>query len=96
MRELFGAKTPVSSLKGHLGHSLAACGAVEVIASILMMNSGVILPTRNLDHPDPLCEGIDHVRETREASVQNVLSNNFAFGGLNTSLVLSKVNDDRF
>jgi 3-oxoacyl-[acyl-carrier-protein] synthase II len=93
LRELFADRVPVSSLKGHLGHSLAACGAVEVISSILMMNSGVILPTRNLIEPDPACRGIDLVREARHARLRQVLSNNFAFGGLNTSLVISSVED---
>ncbi len=86
---VFGPETPVSSLKGHLGHSLAACGAIEAIAAIKMMQNSLILPTRNLEEVAPECTGVRHVRENTPASVRTVLSNNFAFGGINTSLLLS-------
>ncbi len=89
--KMFGEQTPVSSLKGNLGHSLAACGAVEVIASVLMMQNNVLLPTRNLDNPDAMCLGVNLIRENCSSAVQHVLSNNFAFGGMNTSLVISAV-----
>lgn len=89
IEKLFGHDTPVSSLKGHLGHSLAACGAVEAIASVQMIKNGVIVPTRNLDNPDAVCLGLDLVREKRAKKLSHVLSNNFAFGGMNTSLVIS-------
>ncbi len=89
IREVLGSKVPVSSLKGHFGHSLAACGALEVIASVKMMENGVLIPTRNLREIDPECEGVAHIQERREARVRTVLSNNFAFGGMNTSLLLS-------
>jgi 3-oxoacyl-[acyl-carrier-protein] synthase II len=87
--KLFGSEVPVSSLKGHFGHSLAACGAVEAICSVLMMENKVLVPTRNLDNPDAMCFGVNLVREKQEAHLRNVLSNNFAFGGMNTSLVIS-------
>jgi len=86
---VFGANTYVSSLKGHLGHSLAACGALEAIASIKMMQESVIIPTRNLCQVSEDCQGIRHVRELTSKPVNLVLSNNFAFGGMNTSLLLS-------
>lgn len=89
LREVVGEGVPVSSLKGHLGHSLAACGALEAIASITMMEKGVLIPTRNLETVDPECDGVDHLREKRAAHPGLVLSNNFAFGGMNTSLLLS-------
>lgn len=92
--EVFGSLTPVSSLKGHLGHSLAACGAIEAIASVQMMENEVLVPTRNLENPDPACAGVNLLRELKPAKVRRVLSNNFAFGGMNTSLVLSKVGRD--
>lgn len=87
--KLFGSQVPVSSLKGHMGHSLAACGAVEAIASIHMMKNKVVVPTRNLENPDALCLGVNLVREKVGAELKHVLSNNFAFGGMNTSLVIS-------
>jgi 3-oxoacyl-[acyl-carrier-protein] synthase II len=86
---VFGQNTPVSSLKGHLGHSLAACGTLEVIASIKMMETSTLLPTRNLTHVDTECAGIAHITQKRIQPVRHVLSNNFAFGGMNTSLLIS-------
>ncbi len=89
--QVFGAATPVSSLKGHLGHTLAACGALEAIFSVKMLQESLLLPTRNLARIDDKCSGIDHVCELRQSSLRHILSNNFAFGGMNTSLVLSRV-----
>lgn len=89
---VFGPEIAVSSLKGHLGHSLAACGALEAIAAIKMMQESLLIPTRNLDEVCPDCEGVRHIRENTPARVRNILSNNFAFGGMNTSLLLSSVN----
>lgn len=89
LADMFGPKMKVSSLKGHLGHSFAACGAVEAIACVKMMETGLLLPTRNLENIAPDCGGIDHVREITPARSIHVLSNNFAFGGMNTSLLLS-------
>lgn len=91
IEKMFGRVTPVSSLKGHLGHSLAACGAVEAIASVQMIKNEIIIPTRNLDNPDTVCLGLDLVREKRAKKLNHVLSNNFAFGGMNTSLVISSL-----
>ncbi len=87
---VFGPQIPVSTLKGHFGHSLAACGALEVISCIKMMETGKLIPTRNLVEVDPDCAGVKHVKEVTEHRVEHVLSNNFAFGGMNVSLVLSK------
>lgn len=89
---VFGENIAVSSLKGHLGHSLAACGALEAIASIEMMRNSLLIPTRNLDEVAPECAGVRHIREVTPAPVRNVLSNNFAFGGMNTCLLLSALN----
>jgi 3-oxoacyl-[acyl-carrier-protein] synthase II len=86
---VFGNQIPVSSLKGHFGHSLAACGAIEVISSIKMMEEKVLIPTRNLSQIDPACAQVSHIVEKREAKTDLVLSNNFAFGGMNTSLIVS-------
>lgn len=86
--EVVGSQVPVSSLKGHFGHSLAACGAIEVIMSIEMMHRSLLIPTRNLEQPDPECQGINLIQKATEQKVSCVLSNNFAFGGMNTSLVI--------
>ena len=89
---LFGSKTPISSLKGHLGHTLGACGAIEAALTIGMMQNGFIAPTRNLDNVDPSCAALDYVKGApRDAKLATVMSNKFAFGGMNTSLVFRRV-----
>ncbi len=88
---VFGSDMAVSSLKGHLGHSLAACGALEAIACVEMIKSSVLIPTRNLDEVAPECEGVRHLKVNTPARVRNILSNNFAFGGMNTCLLISEV-----
>ncbi|MBL8954351.1 MAG: beta-ketoacyl-ACP synthase [Myxococcaceae bacterium] len=87
--DVLGAGVPVSSTKGHTGHTLAACGAIEVIFSLLMMQRGFLAPTLNLSDVADDCRGPNLLREPLEQRVTRVLSNNFAFGGVNTSLVLS-------
>ncbi|MDO4907345.1 beta-ketoacyl-ACP synthase [Neisseria sp.] len=87
---LFG-RVPMSSQKSYFGHTLGACGALESWFSIEMMNSGWFAPTLNLDNIDPLCGGVDHIRgEGREILTDYVVNNNFAFGGVNTSLVFKR------
>ena len=87
---LFGNRVPVSSLKGNLGHTLGACGALEVAFSIAMLREGWIAPTRNLEVVGDGCAPLDYVMgEARSAKLRRVLCNKFAFGGINTSLVVS-------
>jgi len=86
-RRVFGEAT-VSSLKGHLGHTLGACGALEAWLVLEMQREGWFAPTLNLTHVDSRCAGLDHVMAApRDLSVEHVASNNFAFGGVNTSLI---------
>jgi 3-oxoacyl-[acyl-carrier-protein] synthase II len=87
IREVFGDTVPVSSLKGHIGHTLGASGAIELIASLMMMEKSIIYPTRNLDAVSPDCNGIDHIREKTGRKMTTVLKNGFAFGGINATLV---------
>lgn len=89
---LFGKKSvPISTLKGNIGHTLGACGAIEAWASIHMMNEGWFAPTLNLHVPDPKCGELDYIMEVPRALECNyVMSNNFAFGGINTSLVFKR------
>ncbi len=92
MHAVFGAKTPVSSSKGFLGHTLGACGAIEVGLCVAMMRDRFLAPTKNLAKVDPRCAPLDHVMGApREAEPRTIMSNNFAFGGINTSLVLRKL-----
>lgn len=89
--DVFGHAVPVSTLKSYVGHMLGACGAFEAWLSIEMMRAGWFAPTLNLDQVDPRCAPLDHIRgEGRALQVDHVMSNNFAFGGINTSLVFSR------
>ena len=88
---VFGDKTPVSTLKSYMGHTLGACGALEAWMSIEMMREGWFAPTINLTEPDPSCAALDYIMgEGRNISCEAVMSNNFAFGGINTSLIFKR------
>lgn len=90
--DVFGGSVPVSSTKGFTAHTLGACGAIESAFCVAMLNEGWLAPNRTLRKVDPRCAPLDYVvdgpRSTRAAIAMN---NNFAFGGLNTSLVFGKV-----
>ena len=90
IRELFGDRTPVSSLKGHLGHTLASSGSLELIASLQMMREGVLFPTRNLENVAPDCEGVHHLHEPLRREFDLFVKNSFALGGISCSLVCAK------
>ncbi|RZR58158.1 beta-ketoacyl-ACP synthase [Vibrio vulnificus] len=87
-------KVPISSLKSYFGHTLGACGAIEAWLSIEMMNSGWFSPTLNLNNLDPDCGDLDYIAGAgREMDIDYMMSNNFAFGGINTSLIFKRVRD---
>ncbi|MDH1008638.1 beta-ketoacyl-ACP synthase [Pseudomonas nicosulfuronedens] len=89
--ELFGKRMPISSQKSFLGHTLGACGALESWFSIEMMNSDRYVHTLNLDQVDPRCGELDYLQgEPRVMSHEYVMNNNFAFGGINTSLIFKR------
>lgn len=89
--EVFGNRVPVSSLKGHLGHTMAASAALESIVTLEMMRRGLIWPTRNLEQPDPACGDCDFVRQTRRADLRTVLKNSSALGGTNAVLIFRRM-----
>src|SRR5262249_37353615 len=93
IKTVLGARAlevPASSIKSMLGHTLAAAGAIEAVASVLTLSRGFIPPTVNLQTPDPAL-GLDFVPgAAREARVDVVLSNSFAFGGNNTTLCFTR------
>ena len=91
IKNLFNSETPmISSTKSMTGHSLGATGAHEVIYSIMMINENFIAPSINIESLCDDAEGLDIVTETRNISINNVLSNSFGFGGTNASLVISR------
>jgi len=89
--EVFGAAMPISSLKSYMGHTLGACGALESWMTIEMMRNGWFAPTVNLVNVDPACAELDYVVGAgRAIQTDTVMSNNFAFGGINTSLIFRR------
>ena len=87
---VFGPGIPTSSLKGHLGHAMAASGTLELAACIEMIRRGLLVPTLNLDQVDPLCAGVLHPQGVEARPVGTVVKNNFALGGVNSSIILRR------
>jgi len=88
---VLGNAVPISSLKSYMGHTLGACGALEAWMTIEMMRDGWFAPTIHLSKVDPRCAPLDYiVGEGRALNADHVMSNNFAFGGINTSLVFRR------
>ena len=91
-RQALGFAVPIASLKSYLGHTLGACGAIEAALAVRQLREGWFHPTLNLGQVDPECAELDYlVGEGRRLDVEYVMSNNFAFGGVNTSLVLRRL-----
>jgi len=91
---LFGNNVPVSSLKGHLGHTMAASGSIELAGTIGMLQQQQLIATRNLEQIDERCAGVDHLQQNRVQAVKTILKNNFAMGGINATLIIRSVVDD--
>ena len=86
---VYGQSVPLHSLKGNFGHTLGGCAAIEISLGIEMLKEGRISPTANLTEVDPNCAELDYVMgESRVVTSNAFASNNFAFGGVNTSLVI--------
>lgn len=89
---IFGKNIPISSIKSYTGHTLGACGAIEAILSIEMMNKKWFAPTLNLNNVDENCGQLDYItKEGRIIDTEYVMTNNFAFGGINTSIILKRI-----
>jgi 3-oxoacyl-[acyl-carrier-protein] synthase II len=85
---VLGSRVPISSMKSYVGHTLGACGALEAWWAIRMMQARWFAPTINLTEPDPNCAELAHILGSgRAIDTDCVMSNNFAFGGINTSLI---------
>jgi 3-oxoacyl-[acyl-carrier-protein] synthase II len=86
----YGEGPHVTGLKGYIGHTMSACGAIETIFTLYMMQEGVIVPTLNLEEVDQRCNMVKHVMKLRETNIDIASIHNFAFGGVNTSLFIKK------
>ncbi|UJR84030.1 beta-ketoacyl-ACP synthase [Sandaracinus amylolyticus] len=85
---VFKRDVPISTMKSYTGHTLGACGAMEAVFCLQMMRDGFLAPNRNLDEIDPRCAKLGYLREVVQKRPRTIMTNNFAFGGVNTSLVL--------
>lgn len=88
VKNVFG-KIPISSFKGHLGHSFAACGGIELIASLEMLKTNQLLGTLNLENLDAQMPDLEYITGIQNSATEIILSNNFAFGGMNASIIFS-------
>ena len=92
IRQLMGENVAINSTKSQTGHMVSATGAAEIVFTSLMLEKDFISPTINLENPDDEFAGVDLVRELRTGvNIKHAISNSFAFGGSNASVVLSKV-----
>ena len=94
IQEVFGEKSPaISATKAMTGHALGAAGVNEAIYSILMMENDFIAPSINVETLDEAAAGLDIVTETREQTINTIMSNSFGFGGTNATLVMRRYNN---
>jgi len=88
---ILGHRIPISSMKSYIGHTLGACGAIEAWWAVEMMRRQWFAPTINLMQQDLECAELDYlVGDGRNMDIEYVMSNNFAFGGINTSIILKR------
>jgi len=91
VKELLGNSTPMSSIKGQIGHCLGAAGGIEAVTCLMAMRDGIIPPTINYTTKDENCD-LDYVTEgARKADLNVVMSNSFGFGGTNGVLIFKKI-----
>ena len=90
--EVMGTNIPISSLKGYFGHTLGACGAIEAMLAITMMQQHTFIANLNLDQVDTACAPLNYIQgQAQHLQAAYIMSNNFAFGGINTSLIFRNV-----
>jgi len=89
--KVYGMGPSVTGLKSYMGHTMGSCGVIETILTLYMMEKGFMAPTLNLEKVDPRCNMIRHAQALRETPIKIASIQNFAFGGVNTSLFLKKL-----
>ncbi|MFW5636941.1 MAG: 3-oxoacyl-ACP synthase, partial [Thermodesulfobacteriota bacterium] len=87
---IYGNGPFVTGLKSYMGHTMATCGVIEVLLTLYMMENGFIAPTLNLDQVDHRCAMIRHVTQLVESPIRIAAVQNFAFGGVNTCLLIKR------
>jgi 3-oxoacyl-[acyl-carrier-protein] synthase II len=90
---VYGKGPLVTGLKSYMGHTMGTCGVIETILSLYMMEQGFIAPTLNLENVDERCSMLRHTRELTEAETKIAAIQNFAFGGVNTCLLIKNGRD---
>ncbi|RLI38396.1 3-oxoacyl-ACP synthase [Candidatus Bathyarchaeota archaeon] len=93
IRTVYGDSPYVTGLKSYVGHTMGSCGAIETIIILYMMEHGFIAPTLNLHEIDEKCSMIRHTMKLHESDIRIAAIQNFAFGGVNTSLIIKKFDD---
>jgi 3-oxoacyl-[acyl-carrier-protein] synthase II len=92
--DIFQRPVPVSTLKSYIGHTLGACGAIEAWIAINMMKEKWFCPNINLEELDPECGPLEYITGSgKEIDTGYIMSNNFAFGGVNTSLIFKNLEE---
>jgi 3-oxoacyl-[acyl-carrier-protein] synthase II len=90
IHRVYGDLPYVTGLKGYMGHTMASCGVIETIITLYMMEHGIIAPTLNLEEVDERCSMIRHSMKLYESAIRVAAVQNFAFGGVNTSIIIKK------
>ena len=91
IHDIYGNRPPVVGLKSYMGHTMGSCGAIESIILLYLMEEGCIVPTLNLTEVDERCQIIRHSTEVRPFTLRLGSIQNFAFGGVNTNLLIKKM-----
>jgi 3-oxoacyl-[acyl-carrier-protein] synthase II len=91
MGRVYGDAPVVTGLKSYMGHTMGSCGAIETIIATYLMEEGFIAPTLNLDKIDGRCAMIRHAQAPIETDIRTAVIQNFAFGGVNTCLIIRKI-----
>lgn len=87
----YGDKPHIIAFKSYIGHTMSSCGVIEAILTMYLMDKGLIVPTLNLEEIDERCNMINHCREVADHKIKIAAIQNFAFGGVNTLLILKKL-----